>query len=259
AREMLISAAAATWGVERATCRAEQGAVIHTPTQRRLPYGKLAARAAKLPPPEPSDVALKDPKDFRLLGTRTPRLDTPAKVDGSAVFGIDVTVPGMLIASIERCPVFGGMLKRYDAAKAEALPGVRAVVALEPSAWPGTGGAWAAGCAAGVAVVADNYWNAVQGRRAREIEWDEGEAPAFGAEGVRASQAVGPPVTVSWSREDAVQHGFYRPSTSNKSAAGLDAAGAPVAWTHRIVAPPILLKCGPLDKGIDRTLIDGAA
>src|SRR3989449_11757917 len=110
--------------------------------------------------------SLKDPKDFRLLGTRTPRLDTPAKVDGSAVFGIDVTVPGMLIASIERCPVFGGMLKRYDGAKAEALPGVRAVVALEPSAWTGRVGAWAAGCAAGGAVVADTYWHAVQGRRA---------------------------------------------------------------------------------------------
>src|SRR5207247_9066922 len=145
AREMLISAAAATWGVERATCHAEQGAVIHTPTKRRLPYGKLAARAAQLPHPEAADVPLKDPKDFRLLGTRTPRLDTPAKVDGSAVFGIDVTVPGMLIASIERCPVFGGMLKRYDGAKAEALPGVRAVVALEPSAWTGRGGAWTAG------------------------------------------------------------------------------------------------------------------
>src|SRR5207249_2886697 len=96
---------------------------------------------------------------------------------------------GMLIASIERGPVFGGMLKRYDAAKAEALPGVRAVVALEPSAWTGTGGAWAAGCAAGVAVVADNYWNAVQGRRALEIEWDEGEAAALGSDGIRAEFA----------------------------------------------------------------------
>src|SRR5213592_3832662 len=172
AREMLVSAAAAAWDVDRAGCRAEQGAVIHTPTKRRLPYGKLAARAARLP--VPPDVPLKDPKDFRLLGTRAPRLDTPAKVDGSAVFGIDVTVPEMLIASIERCPVFGGMLKRYDGAKAEALPGVRAVVALEPSAWTGRGGAWTAGCAAGVAVVADTYWHAVQGRRALDIEWDEG-------------------------------------------------------------------------------------
>jgi len=93
AREMLISAAAATWGVERATCHAEQGAVIHTPTQRRLPYGKLAARAAQLPHPEAADVPLKDPKDFRLLGTRTPRLDTPAKVDGSASLRHDARAP----------------------------------------------------------------------------------------------------------------------------------------------------------------------
>src|SRR6184192_805018 len=368
AREMLIDAAAATWKVDRAACRAERGAVVHASSKRRLTYVKLVAKAAQLP--VTTDVTLKDPKDFRLLGTRTPRLDTPAKVDGSAVFGIDVTVPGMLIASIERCPVFGGMLKRYDAAKAEALPGVRAVVALEPSAWTGTGGAWAAGCAAGVAVVADNYWNAVQGRRALEIEWDEGEAAALGSDGIRAefarlaeqagvealkdgdaagalagaakrveavyevpflhhatmepmnctahvradgcdvwaptqnqtraqevaaeltglskgrvrvhttflgggfgrrlepdfvaeavrvSQAVGAPVKVIWSREDDVQHGFYRPATYNKFAAGLDAAGTPVAWTHRIVAPPILLKFGPLDKGIDRTLIDSAA
>src|SRR6266704_2565350 len=189
AREMLISAAAATWNVDRSTCHAEQGVVIHTPTKRQLPYGKLAARAAQLPHPEAADVPLKDPKDFRLLGTRTPRLDTPAKVDGSAVFGIDVTVPGMLIASIERCPVFGGMLKRYDGAKAEALPGVRAVEALEPSAWTGRGGAWTAGCAAGVAVVADTYWHAVQGRRALDIEWDEGEAAALGSDGIRAEFA----------------------------------------------------------------------
>src|SRR5881296_79814 len=187
AREMLISAAAATWGVERATCRAEQGAVIHTPTQRRLPYGKLAARAAKLPPPEPSDVTLKDPKDFRLLGTRTTRLDTPAKVDGSAVYGIDVTVPGMLIASIERCPVFGGKIKRYDATKAKALPGVRAVVELDATPWTGKDSAWAAGCAAGVAVVADNYWHAFQGRKALEIEWDPGDAASLGSDGIRAA------------------------------------------------------------------------
>src|SRR5207237_23883 len=184
ARELLISAAAATWDVDRAACRAEQGAVMHTPTQRRLTYGKLAARAAKLP--VPTEVPLKDPKDFRLLGTRTPRLDTPVKVDGSAVFGIDVKGPGMLIASIERCPVFGRTQKRYDAAKAITLPGVHAVVALEPSPWTGTSGPWAAGCAAGVAVVADTYWHAVQGRRALQVEWDEGAAATLDSDGIRA-------------------------------------------------------------------------
>src|SRR5947207_3340644 len=184
AREMLLDAAAATWGVDRTSCRAERGAVVHTASNRRLAYGKLVAKAAQLPVPK--DPPLKDPKDFRLLGTRVPRLDTPAKVDGSAVFGIDVKVPGMLVASIERCPVFGGTLKRYDEAKAKAVPGVRAVVALEPSPWTGTRGAWAAGCAAGIAVVADTYWQAVTGRRALEIQWDEGDAASLESDGIRA-------------------------------------------------------------------------
>src|SRR5438477_8893896 len=119
AREMLIDAAASTWDVDRASCRAERGIVVHSASKRRLTYGKLVAKAAQLPVPK--DPPLKDPKDFRLLGTRVPRLDTPAKVDGSAIFGIDVKVPGMLIASIERCPVFGGTLKSYDATKAKAV------------------------------------------------------------------------------------------------------------------------------------------
>src|SRR5216117_2817773 len=135
AREMLVTAAAETWKVDRATCRAEQGVVIHVPSRRRLPYGTLAARAASLP--VPTDVPLKDPKDFRLVGTRVKRLDTPGKVDGSAQFGIDVKVPGMLIASIERSPVLGGRVKRFNADRAKAMPGVRHVVALEPSSWVG--------------------------------------------------------------------------------------------------------------------------
>src|SRR5207245_11671896 len=148
-----------------------------------------AARAAKLP--VPTEVPLKDPKDFRLLGTRTPRLDTPVKVDGSAVFGIDVKVPGMLIASIERCPVFGGTLKRYDAATAKTRPGVHAVVALEPSPWTGTSGPWAAGCAAGVAVVADTYWHAVQGRGALATEGGRAAAATTDSDGIRAQVVPG--------------------------------------------------------------------
>src|SRR6059058_2453317 len=184
AREMLVTAAAETFRSDRATCRAEQGAVIHVPTGRRLRYGTLAARAAALP--VPSEAPLKDPKDFRLVGTRVTRLDTPAKVDGSALFGIDVKVPGMLVASIERSPVLGGRLERFSADRAKAMPGVRYVVALEPSSWMGTNGAWAAGCAAGVAVVADTYWQAVQARRALEIEWDEGDSGALDSASIRA-------------------------------------------------------------------------
>src|SRR5438034_8984103 len=184
ARDMLVTAAAQAWKVDRTTCRAERGAVIHVPTGRRLTYGMLAAQAAALP--VPTDAPLKDPKDFRLVGTRVTRLDTPGKVDGSALFGIDVNVPGMLVASIERSPVLGGRLKRFNADRAKAMPGVRYVVTLEPSSWMGTNGAWAAGCAAGVAVVADSYWQAVEGRRALEIEWDEGDSGALDSASIRA-------------------------------------------------------------------------
>src|SRR5439155_1759369 len=184
AREMLVAAAAQTWNVDRATCRADKGAVIHVPSGRRLSYGTLVARAARLPVPK--DVSLKEPKDFRLLGTRVTRLDTPGKVDGSAQFGIDVTVPGMLVASIERSPVLGGRLTRFNGDRAKAMPGVRHVVELEPSSWMGSKGGWAAGCAAGVAVVADTYWQAVQARRALEIEWDEGDSGALDSASIRA-------------------------------------------------------------------------
>src|SRR5947208_2910389 len=272
AREMLVTAAAETWKVDRATCRAEQGFVIHVSSGRRLSYGTLAARAASLP--VPTDVPLKDPKDFRLVGTRVKRLDTPGKVDGSAQFGIDVKVPGMLIASIERSPVLGGRLKRFKADRAKAMPGVRHVVALEPSSWMGANGAWAAGCAAGVAVVADTYWQALQARRAFEIEWDEGDSGALDSPGIRAqlvaladrpgivaqtvAQAAGVPVKVVWTREDDMRNGFYRPTSYNRFSAGLDASGRLVAWTHRIAGTPLRLKFGPLAKGIDDSLVDGA-
>ena len=156
AREMLIAAAAQTWGVERSECRAERGAVVHPATKRRLTYGKLVAKAATLPVPQ--DVPLKDQKDWKILGTPAKRLDTPPKVDGTAQFGIDVKVPGMLVAVVARCPVFGGKVARFDATKAKAVPGVRHVAQIS----------------SGVAVVADGYWPAKKGRDALEITWDEG-------------------------------------------------------------------------------------
>src|SRR5262249_51242831 len=106
ARTMLVAAAAQTWGVDAASCRAEQGVVTHGPTGRRLTYGALADKAAKLPVPD--QVALKDPKDFRLIGTPAKRLDTPAKVNGTAQYGIDVRLPGMKIATVAASPVLGG-------------------------------------------------------------------------------------------------------------------------------------------------------
>jgi len=156
ARELLVAAAAQTWGVEQAECRAERGAVVHAPTKRRLTYGKLVAKAATLA--APPAVPLKDPKDWKILGTRVRRLDTPPKVDGSAQFGIDVKVPGMLVAVIARSPVFGGKVKSVDAVKAKAVPGVRQVVQIS----------------SGVAVVADGYWPAKKGRDALAVTWDDG-------------------------------------------------------------------------------------
>ncbi len=156
AREMLVTAAAETWGVSKSECRAEKGAVIHTASKRRLTYGKLAAKAATVSLPH--DVPLKDPKEWTILGTRVRRLDTPPKVDGSAEFGIDVKRPGLLVAVIARCPVFGGKVASFDATKAKAVPGVRHVAQIS----------------SGVAVVADGYWPAKKGRDALEITWDEG-------------------------------------------------------------------------------------
>ncbi len=354
AREMLITAAAETWGVDRAICRAENNAVIHAPSGRRLTYGALAEKAAGVPVPK--DVPLKDSKDFRLIGKRTLRLDTPEKVDGRAQFGIDVRLPGMLHAVVARCPVFGGKVSSFDASKAKAVRGVRHVVPIS----------------SGIAVVAGTTWEAMEGRRALQVTWDEGpnagldsggisklfaeraqqagvvarkegdaaaglagaakkleavyEVPflahatmepmnctahvradgcdvwvptqfqtftqtvaakitglplksiqvhttylggGFGrrseldfvAEAVEVSKAIGAPAQVTWSREDDMQHDFYRPATYNRLAAGLDAQGLPVAWTHRIVGPSIMSRVFPnfVKNGLDGTSVEGAA
>ena len=157
AREMLISAARETWGVAREDLRAENSAVIHVPSGRKLSFGELAVRASRLVPPE--DPPLKDRKDFKLIGKRTKRLDTPYKVNGTAVYGMDVKVPGMLVAQVEHSPVFGGRLQSFDAAEALKVDGVTNVVEI-PS---------------GVAVVAKGYWPAKKGRDALRVTWDRGE------------------------------------------------------------------------------------
>jgi isoquinoline 1-oxidoreductase beta subunit len=156
AREMLVQAAAQQWGVAPAQCRAANGAVINTATNAKLSYGSLADAAAKVPPP--ANVALKDAAQFQVIGKSHARLDTPGKVNGSARFGIDVRLPGMLYAVAERCPVFGGKVASFDASAAKAVPGVKHVVQIS----------------SGVAVVAENTWSANQGRKALKIQWDEG-------------------------------------------------------------------------------------
>jgi isoquinoline 1-oxidoreductase beta subunit len=353
ARDMLVSAAAQTWGVDKSECRTERGAVIHGPSQRRLSYGRLVPKAAALPVPQ--DVPLKAPKDWRILGTRVRRLDTPPKVDGTAQFGIDVKVPGMRVAVIARSPVVGGTVASFDAAKARAVPGVRQVAQIS----------------SGIAVLADGYWPAKQGRDALAVTWNEGPnaqltsasisqllaqsadhagavarhdgsdpeaafaaaatrydaayelpflahatmepmnctahvradgvdvwaptqfqsgAQALGAkiggvppeqvkihttylgggfgrrfeldfiqEALETSKAVGAPVKVVWSREDDTQHDQYRPACYHRLRAGLDAAGQPVVWTHRIVAPSIMARVFPnfVKDGIDGEAVEG--
>ncbi|MFY9530550.1 MAG: molybdopterin cofactor-binding domain-containing protein [Candidatus Acidiferrales bacterium] len=353
AREMLIEAAAQKWGVDKSACRAENGAVINTATKARLSYGGLAEAAAALPAPK--DVPIKDPKQFRVVGKATKRLDTPEKVDGRTQFGIDVREPGMVFAVVARCPVFGGKVSSFDATKAKAVPGVKNVLQIS----------------GGVAVVADNTWSAMQGRRALDIKWDEGpnaslnsagisklfaeraaqpgavarkegdaavglagaakkveavyETPflahatmepmnctahvradgcdvwaptqfqtfaqnaaakitglspeavrihttylggGFGrrseqdflADAVEISKAAGAPVQVTWSREDDMQHDFYRPASYSRFTAGLDADGWPVAWTNRIACSSIFSRVFPnfVKDGVDSTSVEGA-
>jgi isoquinoline 1-oxidoreductase beta subunit len=353
AREMLVEAAAQKWGVEKSTCKAENGAVLHSATNRRLTYGSLAQSAAALPVPQ--NVPLKDPKNFHIIGKPTKRLDTFVKVNGSAQFGIDVHRPGMLYAVVERCPVFGGKVASFDATKAKRVPGVKNVVQISN----------------GVAVLADSTWTAMEGRRALEVHWDEGpnanltsegirtlfakriespgvvarkegdahmalagaaqkleavyEAPylshaplepqnctadvradgcevwvptqmqtmsqalaaqitgfpiekvtlhttylggGFGRRGsdfvgeaVEISKAVGAPVKLTWSREDDLQHDFYRPASYDKLAAGLDADGWPVAWTTSIACSSVSngFMPGSVKNGMDQTSVEGCA
>ena len=156
ARTMLVAAAAKRWNVDAATCRAQSGEVLHPPTGRRATYGELTADAARMPVPK--DVALKRPQDFKLIGTPAKRLDTPAKVNGTAVYGIDVQPPGVKIATLAQSPVFGGRVKNLDDAAAKAVKGVRQIVRLDDA----------------VAVVADHMGAAKKGLAALKIEWDDG-------------------------------------------------------------------------------------
>jgi isoquinoline 1-oxidoreductase beta subunit len=170
AREMLVTAAAAQWQVPTSECRTEAGQVIHT-SGRKLGYGALVDAAAKLP--VPAEPVLKDPKDFRLLGKPTRRLDSPGKVNGTAKFGIDAQLPGLLVAVMARAPQPGARPVKVDDAKTKAVKGVRQVITI-PS---------------GVAVLADGYWAAKKGRDALAIEWDLGPAAGLSSDKISAALA----------------------------------------------------------------------
>ena len=337
ARSMLIGAAAAQWRVDPATCRTEHGRVLGARGQS-LSYGQLAAAAARQPP---NNVALKPKGRFQLIGTSQARIDTPGKVDGTAQFGIDVTLPGMLCAALAQSPVLGGKLLAVDSAAAQAMPGVRKVLTT----------------AGGVVVVAEQFWQALQARKALKLTWDPGpnarldtaairamlekaaaagpglparsdgdvveafksakqvlqavyqlpllahatmepmkctadvradgcdlyvgtqvqqgaQAAAAAAAGldaaqvrvhttllgcgfgrrlevdfipaaVQASQAVGAPVKLIWTREDDMGHDAYRPPAREELAGGLDAGGNLIAWKLHITSPSITQRFAP--------------
>jgi len=351
ARAMLIDAAARQWKVSASECTTSAGEVIHSPSRRRLAYGSLARDAAALTPPDEKTLTLKDPRVFRIVGRDTRRLDTPAKVTGQARFGIDVKVPGMLVAVVARCPTFSGRVARVDDGKAKAIPGVRQVISLDPvpRQLPGR-----------VAVLADDTWTAMKGCRALEIEWDVGDQAGFSTdamwedardritddanakvnrqwasadtagvhaantrtveatyelpfvahacmepmnctasvtsdrvqlwlpsqfpeqarrtaaqitgvplekveahvtflgggfgrrayqdfvvEAVQLSQKAGAPVKVVWTREDDIQHDFYRPAQMQRFRTTLDASGRPLTWDNRVVGPSTELWWNP--------------
>ena len=352
ARAMLVGAAAERWKVDPAACKTAKG-VVTGPAGKSLSYGELVEDAARRPVPDFKTLALKKDAELTIVGTNVQRVDIPAKVDGSARFGIDVRVPGMLYAVVARCPTFGGKPVRFDAAKAKAVPGVKHVVEIPPT---GPDGAFAPG---GVAVVADSSWAAIRGRQALGVEWDhgpnkaessaalrqqmeqllaqpgkvcrsDGDAEAalgratrkveavyelpfvghatmeplnatvhvkpdsaeawlpsqgpqwsqgviaqiagvpppkvtvhttllgggfgrryhadFAAEAAQVSKAVGAPVQVLWTRDDDIQHGFFRPMAMHRLAAALDEKGLPLAWHHRMSSTSIDAFWSPPDK-----------
>jgi isoquinoline 1-oxidoreductase subunit beta len=158
AREMLIQAAAKEWNVPASECSVASGVITHKASGKTTTYGKVAEAAAKLEPP--ADVKLKDPKDWKIAGKPLKRLDTPDKVTGKQAYGFDLKFPGMVNAAVKECPVFGGKVKSFDAAKVSGMPGVKKVVQVGNS---------------GVAVVADTWWHAKTALDALPIEWEEGE------------------------------------------------------------------------------------
>lgn len=171
ARAMLVAAAAAQWQVPVGECSTEEGHVLHASSGRRLGYGALAEAASRLP--EPTEVTLKDPAAFRIIGKSVPRTDLADKVRGQATFGLDVHVPGTLVAVVARCPVFGGAATSWDDAAARAIPGVKHVVPIS----------------SGVAVVADGFWAAKRGRDALVVQWDEGRWASQSSERITAQLA----------------------------------------------------------------------
>lgn len=176
ARAMLVAAAASEWGVAAAECETDAGRVLHRASGRVEGYGALAARAAEMPVPDLQTVPLKDPNRFRILGTSVPGVDNRAIVTGKPLFGIDVSLPGMLRAVFEKCPVFGGNVAGANLDEVAARPGVRKAFVVEGRQ----------GLAGGVAIVADHWWAAESARKTLRVDWNEGPTASQGSAGFAA-------------------------------------------------------------------------
>ncbi|HTX64365.1 MAG TPA: molybdopterin cofactor-binding domain-containing protein, partial [Opitutaceae bacterium] len=210
ARQMLVTAAAETWGVPASECTAADAVVVHPPTGRQLTYGQLVAKAATVPAPDLRAVTLKDPKDYKIIGQPISGVDNPAIVTGQPLFGIDVQVPGMLHAMFVKCPVFGGKVAGANVDRVKAMPGIRDAFVVD-------GGTDLHGLLGGVAIVGDHWWAVRTARQQLRVTWDEGATAALGSDGF-AQQAA----------EFAKQPGEHTARNDGDAAAALQGAAKTV-------------------------------
>ena len=196
ARQMLIAAAAATWHVPASECTTSAGHVKHQASGKTVGYGAIAAKAATLPPPDVSTLTLKDKKAYHIIGTNVPGVDNAKIVTGQPLFAIDFTLPGMLSAVFQKCPVFGGKVVHANIDAIKALPGVRQVFVVD-------GGTDLTTLASGVAIVADTWWHAKTAREQLQVQWDEGETASQSSEGfARQAAELSSQTPAQWIRRD---------------------------------------------------------